>query len=172
MLAALALAAPSLPASAAAMTHPRVAPEEYRNLAHVFDGKVASSASRPEARRFTSVERIANYLDDKRLAPGSVLVDTFSPCAPFLVLRSARPRQFVITNDRDFQRVLADPQLFGVKFVLVPPTGGPGAMDALNRAYPDLYRSGAGFTRLERGLHGPGCPAYRLYRVTGTPGLV
>jgi len=94
-----------------------------------------------------------------------VILDTATPCVPFIVLRSLRPRQFVITNDRDFAAVLADPATFGARYLLVPAKGGYGDLDALNRAYPSLFADGAGFASLEHEFDGPGCPVFRLYRV-------
>jgi hypothetical protein len=71
----------------------------------------------------------------------------------------------VITNDRDFAAILADPVTFGARYLLVPAKGGYGDLDALNRAYPNLFADGAGFTSLEHEFDGAGCPQFRLYRV-------
>jgi hypothetical protein len=111
------------------------------------------------------VKHLASYLDMKDLPAGSVVVDTFTPCVPGLILQTGRPRQFVITNDRDFQAVLADPATFGARYLLVPQRGGFGDLDALNRAYPSLYAGGAGIASLEHEFNEPGCPRFRLYRV-------
>jgi hypothetical protein len=108
---------------------------------------------------------VSGYIDAKRLPAGSVILDTATPCVPFIVLRSLRPRQFVITNDRDFTAILADPVTFGARYLLVPAKGGYGDLDALNRAYPNLFADGAGFTSLEHEFDGAGCPQFRLYRV-------
>jgi hypothetical protein len=67
--------------------------------------------------------------------PGAVLTDTSSTDA--VVAASPRPELFVVPADRDFLPVVADPALFGVRYVLLrgPATSG----DAIARAYPDLY---------------------------------
>jgi hypothetical protein len=116
--------------------------------------------------RYVSTATLAAYLDRRKLPDGSVIADTATPCVPFIVLRSLRPRQFVITNDRDFPAVLADPATFGARYLLVPARGGYGDLDALNRAYPTLSADGAGISSLEHEFDGAGCPAFRLYRVT------
>ena len=81
-----------------------------------------------------------------------------------ILITSKHPHQFVITSDRDFQRVLADPPTFKAHYILDPPTGGYGGLDAVNRAYPHLYQSG-GDTRLVREFDEPGCPHFRLYKL-------
>ena len=64
------------------------------------------------------------------------MVDSFSGFA--IVLESDNPRQFVITNDRDFRLALTDPAGSDVQYLLVPSPGDPAALtslDALNRTY-------------------------------------
>jgi len=70
------------------------------------------------------------------LPRGSVLVDAFLGFP--IILQSRDPQQFVITADRDFLQVLADPVLFGVDYLLVPPGNGHGSLDAIHRMYPGL----------------------------------
>jgi hypothetical protein len=66
-----------------------------------------------------------------------------------IVLHAADPRQFVITPDRDFPAVLADPQTFGVEYIVVPPPGvGLGDLDAVTREYAGFYTDGAGIATL------------------------
>ena len=79
-------------------------------------------------------------------------------------MNSKHPHQFVITSDRDFQRVLADPITFHARYLIVPPRGGFGDLDAVNRAYPNMYASGRD-SRLVTQYHEPGCPAFRLYKL-------
>lgn len=157
--------APSIPTSAAAMVDRRMAPEESARVGFVFGVETRTNGEGDVRDQFPSVDRMARYLDAKKLDSGSVLMDTFNPCVPSLVLRSERPRQFVITNDRDFERTVADPQLFGVGYILVPHSGGIGNLDAINRTYPSLYETGAGLATLEKEFDSAACPAFRLYRV-------
>jgi hypothetical protein len=73
---------------------------------------------------------VARYLD--RLPPedGSVLVDVATGFP--VVLQSTRPRQFVITPDRDFPASLADPRAFGISYLLVR---ADSELDAVGRVH-------------------------------------
>jgi len=164
LAAAMVLMGTAIPTSAMAMANPRIGQEEAVDLNFAF----RSARSGPDvtgAQRFRSVSTMTDYLDGKRLPAGSVILDTATPCVPFIVLRSLRSRQFVITNDRDFAAILADPATLGAWYLLVPAKGGYGDLDALNRAYPSLFADGAGFASLEHEFDGGGCPVFRLYRV-------
>jgi len=112
----------------------------------------------------TSVSR---DLDDRHLPAGSVMVDSFTGFA--IVLESDNPRQFVITNDRDFRLALTDPVGSDVQYLLVPAPGDPAALttlDALNRTYPALFNTGGGMATLVREFDGgAGAPSWRLYRL-------
>jgi len=116
----------------------------------------------------TIAREVAQDLDGRDLADGSVLVDSFTGFPVILASRS--PRQFIITSDRDFALALADPVAFGVRYLLVPaPTDGNslGSLDALNRAYPGLWPSGAASGGLELEFASPGKRVeWRLYRVS------
>ncbi len=85
---------------------------------------------------------VAAYVDSLGLRDGQVLVDVSSGFP--VVLQSMRPRQFVITTDRDFQAALSSPQSFGVRYLLVPENVGYAELDALNRAYPGIYDNPSG----------------------------
>lgn len=162
------LLVPGLPTTANAMLDPGVDPDDYIHLSHVFRSHDdISVAAQADADRFDQATAIAQHLDALGLPDTSILVDTFSPCSPFIVLASKRAKQFVITNDRDFQQVLNDPSTFGVQYFFVPPSEGYGALDALNRAYPSLYDTGADIATLEHEFGGASCPPYRLYRLDG-----
>jgi hypothetical protein len=65
-----------------------------------------------------------------------------------VVMTSEHSDQFVITSDRDFQAILADPAQAGVQYLLVPPDRDLGLLDAINRAYPHIYENGAGVATL------------------------
>jgi hypothetical protein len=91
--------------------------------------------------RFASERDIAGYLDGLRLGTGAVLIDDFLGYP--IVLSSNRPRQFLLTSDRDFKQALADPAGSGVKFALIPDPKprGLGSLDAINRTYNGIYQS-------------------------------
>lgn len=154
------------PAAAMAMLDRTIAVEESRDLAGLL-GPAARSDDRPGAdlRTFATEREIAGYLDGLHLPAGAVLVDAFSGFA--IVAQSDDPRQFVITPDQDFRAVLANPQAFGVRYLLAPGRAGNGLLDALNVAYPTLWSDGAGFAAPERTFAGRGGSGeWALYRVT------
>ena len=111
---------------------------------------------------------VAQYLDGRSLADGSVLVDSFTGFP--VILASHAPRQFIITSDRDFALAVANPASYGVRYLLVPaPADGNslGSLDTLNRAFPGLWPSGAASGALEHEFAGPGKTVeWRLYRVS------
>jgi hypothetical protein len=115
----------------------------------------------------TTATSVSRYLDSRHLTAGSVLVDSFTGFA--IVLESDNPRQFLITNDRDFRLALTDPAGSDVQYLLVPSQGDPAALtslDALNRTYPALFKTGAGIATLVRQFDGgAGAPRWRLYRL-------
>jgi hypothetical protein len=108
---------------------------------------------------------VANYIDSLKLKNSSVLVDNADQCVPFIVLLSKHPAQFIIPNDRDFEKTLADPAGFQLKYILAIPPTGLGAIDAVNRGDPDLYKNGGGIAQLVKQIGGGPCPDFRLYKV-------
>jgi hypothetical protein len=121
----------------------------------------------PDWNGFSSSWAVARYLDAHQLPDGSVMVDSFTGFP--IVLASGNPRQFVITNDRDFPLALNDPAGFGVEYILVPSPkyqASLPSLDAVNRTYPTLYASGANLATLVREFDDPkGRADWRLYRV-------
>lgn len=110
---------------------------------------------------------VSRYLDDMELSRGSVLVDVFLGFP--IVLQSDHPTQFVITPDRDFIPAVTDPEAFDVQYILVPPSGGLGNLDAIKRQWPGIYQNGAGVGELVHEFDLPGLSdgfKWRLYRVT------
>lgn len=101
-------------------------------------------AEQYSAHAFAAGGEVAAYLDSLELPDGVVLADAATAFP--IVLQSSRPRQFVITPDRDFQAVLAAPRQFDARYLVVPPDYG--GHDAINRAYPGIYASGSGIATL------------------------
>ena len=159
------LALVSLPTTAWAMSDHRLGVGEVPQLRWVVHPHHLSEADRNTKAIVTSAATIAHQIDELRLAPGSIVTDTFTPCISSMLMNSAHPHQFVITSDRDFQQVLADPATFRAHYLLLPPPAGYGALDAVTRTYPSLYEDGAKGARLVRTFHERGCPELRLYRV-------
>jgi hypothetical protein len=83
----------------------------------------------------------------------------------FIILASAHPQQFVIPTDRDFERALGNPDVFNVRYLMVPPPVELGRLDALNRQYRFLYKNGEGIASQTREFKLRGCPQFRLFRV-------
>lgn len=80
--------------------------------------------------------RIGADLDAMDFPDGSVITD--SAYAFPIILASRRPRQFVITSDRDFKAALQDLSGHRVRYLLVSaPSSGPA--DAVRLAYPNAF---------------------------------
>jgi hypothetical protein len=165
VLAAIALLGPSLITSGRAMDDPKIGREEWQHLGVVFHPNPSDPAQQEELGRFHRSGQMARYIDGLHLPNGSVIVDTFTPCIPYIVLASRHPKQFVITNDSDFKPILADPVTFKARYLLVPVATGLGQLDAINKAYPGIYDTGAGIATRAREFTGPGCPNLRLLAV-------
>ena len=164
--AALLIGLPGLATSALAMGDSRIAPVEKTALAWVVR-PARTAGERQWQAQLPSSERIARSLDRLDLPDGSVALDTFD-CGSLIVLASQHPHQFVITSDRDFQRIVADPVPFHVPYLLVP--SAYGGIDAIDRAHPGIFDGGQ-VGSLQTTVAGQydttGCPTYRLVRVTG-----
>jgi hypothetical protein len=107
----------------------------------------------------------ATYLDSLHLGNGKVLVDGAMGFP--IILESRDPAQFITTPDRDFQEALLDPVSFGVQYLLVPEAIGYQSLDAVNRAYPGIYDSGAGIGQLVTQFSAGG-NNWRLYAISGS----
>jgi hypothetical protein len=160
---------PSVPATAAGMFNPTVGVEELQELGYVFHHPL-SEADRNDKEHFDTIQSMGRYLAGLRLPEGDVLVDDSSECVPEVITTVPDPRIFVIPNDRDFQRFLADPLTFGVHYIMVPPSLGLNVNTATDKLYPSLYDTGAGFATEVHQFPARGlCPAFRLYRIVGHP---
>jgi hypothetical protein len=160
--AVVALALVAVPVGVNSMFDSRLAREEAPKLA----GLIAGDRLMPgERRQFLVAGELARDLDARNLPRGSVVVDV--ALGFWIVLQSDRPEQFVITPDRDFERIVADPAAFGAQYLLVSPPTGLGGLGALERAHPGLYETGGGIATLI-GTYGDARTtgvAWRLYRV-------
>jgi hypothetical protein len=167
----LMVVAPSIPASGMGIFASSIQSSESVELG----GLVLAHPNEKDqqfARHYAHIQAIDAYIGGMHLADGSIVVDTFGSCTPQIVTTVPNPKVFVITNDRDFKRVLADPLTFQAHYLLDPQPVGVDTLDALNVAYPNLYKDGAGFSRLVHQFGSDGtCAVYRLYQVTGHPGL-
>lgn len=152
----------------AAMGNPRLAALEHSIASAIVPGR-QDPDELAILRTFGSERRIADYLDSLRLPEGSVLLDTVESFA--VVTASENPKQFVITSDTDFARILDDPAGHGVQYILAVPNAKRGVADAVNRRYPTMFETGSGGVGalvLEMRNDGGTEPEmWRLYRVTG-----
>lgn len=172
-LATLVLLAVGAVSTTVAMTSREWAPQEYALAAET------PLASRMDAddledrrtvlRTWTTERRLAEFLDDRDLPAGSVLLDTTFGFP--VVLFSSRPETFVIPSDPDFVTTLSSPADHGVRYILAVPPTGRGTRDAVNLRYPTIWDNGAGIGTLDLTVpnDGSGQPDFRLYRVRETP---
>jgi hypothetical protein len=151
------------------MKNPKVGYEETEHLGFIFL-KHMSKFDREVPQTWPDMEAVAEYFSPKRFAPNQVVVDNFSGCVPQIIMISSNPKVFVIPNDRDFQRILADPLTFHAHYILDVDPVGNGNLTAINTLYPALWKTGAGFAREVHSWNARGeCPAFRLYRVIRHP---
>jgi hypothetical protein len=149
----------SLPTGLATMRHPLIAREEADALRSILGNDPPTLDPSYVLAAHRDSRAVAAAIDALDLSTGTVLLD--SATGNPIVLQSAHPDWFVITPDRDFERVLADPLTFGVRYLVV--TRSP--LDALYRAYPALYASGGGFATLVGDFNERGAGGWRLYRI-------
>jgi len=159
----------SWPTAVRAMSDHSLNPSEAAALGSVgarVSPRTATEEQRRALRRYQTEQGIARNLDRMKLPDGAVLVDDFSAFA--VVLASDHSRQFVITADRDYRQILAHPARSGIGYILVPSSQRLGILDAIVRAYPGIYDTGAGLGALVREFKQTGDTGidWRLYRVT------
>lgn len=102
----------------------------------------------------------AAYIDSLDLPDGSVITDVAYSFP--IVLASDRPAQFVITPDRDFTDLLADPVDGGVLYALVT-TPDASQADAVAARFPGIYEDGGGVAHLVRQWRDGRGTTWRLY---------
>jgi hypothetical protein len=165
----LAVVGPSLPTTARAMLDPVISPETTQDLGFVFHAH-PDAEDRAAAQQLAHIVAIGRYVVHLVHKEGSVVVDNADSCMPEIVVTSAHPKDFVIPNDRDFQRVRADPLTFGARYLLVPQPTGLNSYDAVSTQYPGLFDGTQHFVReVHRFPAGGLCPEFRLFRVVGHP---
>ena len=104
--------------------------------------------------------QVAAYLDSLDLPEGSVITDVAYSFP--IVLASRRPKQFVITPDRDFREKLSNPVEGKVRYALVTDPASSTA-DAVALQFPGIYEHGSGVATLEREWRDSRGSAWRLY---------
>jgi hypothetical protein len=158
-VAAVVVVGPSLYTTASAMDDPHVGIEEAAQLAAIFHPSLYRPPPSDGARL-----PIMTYVDRLHLPDGDVITDDAFDCMATAITRSSNPKVFVITNDADFAKILADPLTWGAHYIVVPPPGG--IYNAVTSAYPNLYRDGSGFATLVKQFPTTDiCPTLRLFKV-------
>jgi hypothetical protein len=160
-LLAVAVTVPPIFTTWSAMQDPRHGTEEAALLEPILHPRQFTRT--PST--YYSALGIAKYVDGLHLPNGSVIVDNSEGCVPFVLLLSRHPAQFIIPNDRDFEKLLSDPIGFHVRYILAFPNTGLGLLDAVNRADPTLYEDGGGISVLVKELGQGNCSGFRLYKV-------
>jgi hypothetical protein len=120
----LALAA-GIPATLVALGNPALAREESNWV---------TESGRTKAAELVALNRtIAADIDAMGLPEGSVITDSAN--AYGILLATDRPKQYVISSDRDFAAILADLPSSDVRYLLV---STEGSADAVRTAYPQV----------------------------------
>jgi hypothetical protein len=161
---ALVLGVTGIATTAWAMGSTRIAPDEHDRLAPLFRPAASPSEVIVQS-ELESGRSIARRIDRLGLNEGSVAIDTFD-CGPIIALGSRHQHQFVITSDRDFERIVADPLAFDVPYLLVP--AGDNGIEAIGLAHPGIFeggRVGSLQTEVVGEYKTAGCPTYRLIRI-------
>jgi hypothetical protein len=161
------LLAPSIPGTAMAMNNYSIAPDVVGYTGFIFH-KHLDPVELSAKYGYAQVVSMANYLDAQHFSNGDVVVDTAHSCIPNVDTNVTNPRMFVIHNDRDFERVLADPLVFHAHYLLV---GFAADDDAVLAQYPNLGKN-TPWAKLVHTFHYPTggfCDGFRLFHVTGYP---
>ena len=129
------------------MLNPQIGVEESQQIGFIFKAQpnVGNFFYRDAYPFALAMDR---YFERRHLPDGDVVVDNSTPRLCPDDGRNEQPAEdFVIPNDQDFQRVLADPLTFHAHYILVPDpnTARAGRSEP---PYPSLWRTGAGFTKM------------------------
>ena len=160
----LAVMIPTTVFTGSAMFNPGIGGEETSQLAYIFKAHpTAGDLAFPDA--YPQSLALARWFDNRHLPNGDVVVDNSVGCMPIIIVTSTQPKLFVIPNDRDYQRILADPITFHTHYILeADPASFPNA--PMNFQYPNLWRTGAGFSKMVHQFPArAACPGFRLFKV-------
>lgn len=145
-------------ATAMTLGDPSTAQEEAPLVAAITSGKTIEQLTGGGA--IDEGMRLAPLVEALDTDHGLIACDS-TTCFP-IILNAKHPQTFVVTSDRDFQAVIAQPQVYHVEYFLIQNSG----RDQLNYTYPGLWDDGAGFASFV-GDVGDG---FRMYRITGPTG--
>ncbi len=161
----VAIMVPTAVTTGTALLNPNVGTYESAQIGWIFHAR-PSAWDIENKNNYNWILSIGNWFTSRHLPDGDVLTDAAS-CMSNIITTIAQPKVFVIPNDRDFQRILADPISFHTHYILeADPTGSSGTDTSIE--YPTLWSTGAGFTKMVHEFpKRAACPAFRLFRVTG-----
>ena len=122
-----------------AITDPHLAPDEHAKYSWLFvhatlavrTPKRGAARAVPPTSRTGSTHSVSTTVRWR---------STRSTAVPLIILSSRHPHQFVITSDRDFERVIADPLAFDVPYLLVP--NGDRGIEAISLVHPGIFEGG------------------------------
>jgi hypothetical protein len=134
----------------------------------IFDKNLSGPALNTKT-SYATIISIGDYIANMHLPNGDVIVDNAALCVPDVITTISQPKVFVIPNDRDFQRTLADPLTFHAHYILEPnPASTP--ISAPNIQFPNLWATGDGFAKQIHQIPARGgCPEFRLFKVVRHP---
>lgn len=147
-----------------AMLNTNIGWEETQQLGFIFH-KHLDKADIRWMQRYPQELALGSYFAGIHLPNGDVVTDNSTSCVPEMITTMSQPRLWVIPNDRDFERIVADPITFHVHYILEPDPIVDG-VTAMNIQYPNLWSTGAGFTKRVHEFPARGtCPGFRLFKV-------
>jgi hypothetical protein len=165
---AVVLLGPSIPGTAKAMDNYNMAPDVVGYTGYIFHSHPTPLETSAK-HEYAQIRTVSDFLNAQKFSNGDVVADTANSCIPNVVTNVSNPRMFVIHNDRDFEKVLADPLTFHAHYLLV---GFAIDDDAVLAIYPNLG-SGTAWAKLVHTFKFPAggfCDGFRLLRVIGHPG--
>jgi hypothetical protein len=159
---------PATVTTAAAMFNPNIGVQETEFLGFIFH-KHLSEQDVLSKENYPTIIQMGNYFANLHLPDGDVIVDNAELCVPQLITTISQPKLFVIPNDRDFQRELADPLTFHAHYIFEPdPQQNP--ISAPNIEYPWLWSDGFPFVKEVHQFPSlGGCQEMRLFKVLRHP---
>ena len=155
---ALVVMVPATVTTGAAMFNPKIGSEQVDALGFIFHSHLTANDLQWKD-RYPQILALDSYFAGTS-PTGTSLLTTSRCVSPTLLTTISQPKLFVIPNDRDFQRILADPITFHTHYILeANPAQFPNT--SINIQYPNLWNTGAGFTQLVRKFPSQAtCPAY------------
>jgi hypothetical protein len=166
---AVAMLAPGLFTTYHEMFHTQIGSEDAEQLAWILHpGSQQAKDYLAFKAQYAGIKGEADRLDGLDAGKGGIMVDDAVQCVPSIILASKHPGEFTIPNDVNYTFLFGAPYQDGIRYLLVsdPHIKGGGALDSLDRQWPNLYDTGAGVATLVTTFSLPACTTYRLYRVT------